>query len=344
MELRTNELFKSYLQETVISKTPSPEPQVTKFRDNLRQSESNTINKSISNLCTMMENCQIQLQTSNEIISKLVSPESDFVVIQKTLLKEFLEEFKQEFHEFKNEIKTSLSIGYHQKESKLVKSSQENIFSQEITDQPVISSQKSIFSNKPLTPPPSFEAMLKNNEYDTFSGRLEIVQQSKRDIEKIAVPTTSKIITKETPVIPFKMEQKNMVLHRKKKRQKLSPQAFVPLKGTTTAARMRNTQSWLDSLPIPPKKELSKPSLNKLLASSISYKKMKSRGGHNDIDSDDESLGKWSCATARTSFSRPGRRKRGSNFVKVDRAVRSEIGWGQLDDKLGLERNYRSEY
>ena len=92
MELRTNELFKSYLQETVISNTPSPEPQVTKFRDNLRLSENNTINKSISNLCTMMENCQIQLQTSNEIISKLVSPESDFVVIQKTLLKEFFED------------------------------------------------------------------------------------------------------------------------------------------------------------------------------------------------------------------------------------------------------------
>ena len=265
MELRTNELFKSYLQETVISKTPSPEPQVTKFRDNLRQYENNTINKSISNLSTMMENCQIQLQTSNEIISKLVSPESDFVVIQKTQLKEFLEEFKQEFHEFKNEIKTSLSIGYHQKESKLVKSSQENIFSQEITDQPVTSSQKSIFSHKPLTPPSSFEAMLKKNEYDTFSGRLESVeQQSKRDIEKRALPTTSKMITKETPVVPFKMEQGNMVLHCKKKRRKLSPQALVPLKGTTTAARMRNTQSWLDSLPIPPKKQLLKPSFTKL--------------------------------------------------------------------------------
>ena len=366
MELRTNELFKSYLQETVISKTPTSEPQVTKFRDNLQHSENNTINKSISSLCTMIENCQIQLQASNEMISKLISPESDFIVIQKKQLKEFLEEFRQEFHEFKDEIKSNMAFGNQQKFCKPnlsqsiyedefsngpKLSSQKRIFENDSSNNPANSSQRSIF-DKPLTPPPSFEAMLESDKFETFSGKLQCIQpsSSENEIEQ-KPPSVIQSISKEGPVLTYRIENRNKVpdfklenLNFKKKRPKLSPQSLSKLNGTSTSTRMKNTQSWLDSLPHPPKKELVKPSLNKLLTSSISYKKMSNKSKDGAWDCDKESLGKWSCRSIRT-YKKSKTRRRSTNFVKVDRAVRSEAGWGKFDEEsISFERNYRSEY
>ena len=343
MELRTNELFKSYLQQTVISKTPSPEPQVTKYRDNLRESENNAIKTSISNLCTMIENCQVQLQASNELISKLTSPESEFIVVQKAQLKEFLEEFKQEFHEFKNEIKTSVTAGCRHNDLKPSQSSQKSIFNKNLSQQHK-SSQKSIFSNKPLTPPPSFEAMLERSKFETFSGKLECAGSKDPAVEKNPA-ITSKMKSNETPVVTYKIEKRRKENVCKKKRQKLSSRTALSLKDSTTDIKMQNTQNWLESLPVPPKKDFTKPSLNKLLTSSISHRKMKDKGWGGGRDSDNESLGKWSVRSIRTyKSSRSRTMKRGANFVKVERVARSEVGWGQFEEKIGFERNYRSEY
>lgn len=366
MELRTNELFKSYLQETVISKTPPSEPRVDKFRDNLQKSEDNKINKSISSLCTMIETCQIQLHASNEMISKLISPESDFIVIQKKQLKEFLEEFKQEFHEFKDEIKSNLAIESQQKHRKPLNLSQKTLYEDEFTNGPKLfsekrfhkndhfkkpSSQRSIF-DKPLTPPPSFEAMLESNKFETFSGKLECNQSPYLENEVgQKLPTITQSVSKETPVLTYRINTLNKApdfklenLNFKKKRPKLSPQPSSKLRGTSTATRMKNTQSWLDSLPLPPKNELVKPSLNKLLTSSISFKKMRDKGQDGAWDCDTESLGKWSCRSIRT-YKKTKTRKRSANFVKIDRAVKSEAGWGKLDeDSFSFERHFRSEY
>jgi hypothetical protein len=143
-------------------------------------------------------------------------------------------------------------------------------------------------------------------------------------------------MNKELPSMMYKVERRSKVPDCKKKRQKLSPQ---------TSAKMKNTQSWLDSLPMPPKREFAKPSRNKL-PTAISFKKKKGRvgNGNGGDDSDVESLGRWSCRSIRTykSFKKP--RKRGANFVEIDREARSEIGWGQYEGKISQERNYRSEY
>lgn len=354
MELSTNELFKSYLQDKVISKTPSPQPQVTKFRDNLRQSENNAMNKSIANLCTMIENFQIQVQASNEMMSKLTSPESEFVVIQKTQLKDFFDDFKQEFHDFKDEIRTHVAAYGHRKiESKpcQLQSSPKSIFeNKDVSTKPIKSSQKGIFENtnlstkpqksmffdKPLTPPSSFEAMLENNKFDTFSGRLECIEQKDFAVEKKPhQPTMSASFSKDTPVLTYKIEKRSRAPDCKKKRQKVSPH---------TSNKMKNTQNWLESLPMPPKRGFTRPSSRKLQTSSINFRKKKSRAGEGGgcDDSDLESVGGWSCRSVRTYKLR--KIKRGANFVRINREARSEIGWGQNDGKICSERNYRSEY
>ena len=92
MESRTNELFKSYLHKPVITKTPSPVPQVKQFGENLKKSENKVLDKSITSLCTMMANCQVQLEKSNELLLKFISPDSDYFIIKKSQLKEFFDE------------------------------------------------------------------------------------------------------------------------------------------------------------------------------------------------------------------------------------------------------------
>ena len=346
MEIRTNELFKSYLQETTVSKTPSPVPQVHSYRDNLQKAEKDVLNKSISTLCKMMENCQIQLQSSNEIMSNFLSKDSDYVMIQKNQLKEFFDEFKQELTEFKNDIKNDLghlkNISHDTEQNNKLPSSQKSVFN--IQAQPENkSSQKSIFSLKPLTPPSSFEALFEKDEIyendlkpklpQAFSIKEENNNQSQFYPPSQCTEVSNKRFTK-TPSISYKMEK------RKKAQNCKQEKPNIPSKPRTNASKFSHTQKWLESLPLPPPDKAKKPSFSYVLRPTSKIRKKADKGGGQGEFSDNESIGKWSCKSIRTYKST---RKRGANYVKIDRNAQSEVGWG-VTNKSCYDRKFVSEY
>ena len=348
MELRTNELFKSYLQEKTITKTPSPSPQVSEYRKNLQNVEQSILNKSVSTLCKIMENCQIQLQSSNDTMSKFLSKDSDYIMIQKKQLKDLFDGFMQEFTEFKNDVKNDMvlikNITLETELKHQQPRSQKDVYNSQVLSQNK-SSQKSIFSLKPLTPPSSLEALFeieKNGGLDHKSN----VQQASPSQKKIncqqqqyyplsqCTKANNKQFTK-TPSVSIKMQKRRKTINCK---QTKPQKQLIPSKTTSITSNISHTQKWLDSLPLPPPPdECRNTSFNNVPTFHL---KMKKEGyeGRGEI-SDNDSC-KWSCKSIRTYKSS---RKRGANFVKVDRVVRSETGWG-IDDKRYHERKVKSEY
>lgn len=343
MEFRTNDLFKSYLQEKVVTKTPSPQPEVPKFRENVRSSEQSALNQSISSLCLMLKQCQVQLETSNNLISKIVSPDSEYLFVQKSQFREYIDEIRNEFEEMKSDFRRDAAVLPKQKKEdpvneshrKPLNDSQNSIFSQNIQDNE--SSQKSLFSTKPLTPPSSFEAMIKKKEeYDTFSGHLEQAAKNEAKVNQEgyipSVPNTTNFRASQSSEISFKVE---------KRRKSKIKSPSVSVRSSSTHSRMKHTQKWLDSLTLPPSApspiRIPKPPPQRMI-SNISNKRSKNR--RHERDSDTGSVGAWSCRSVRTYKSS---RKRSANFVKIEQASRSEAGW-ERDSKNNRWPNFRSEY
>lgn len=340
MEFRTNDLFKSYLQEKVVTKTPSPQPEVPKFRENVREAEQSALNKSISSLCLMLKQCQVQLETSNNLISKIVSPDSEYLFVQKSQFREYLDEIRHEFVEMKSDFRRDAAVlpkqkkedQVHESHRKSDNDSQNSIFSQNIQDKE--SSQQSLFSTKPLTPPSSFEAMIKKKEkFDTFSGHLDEAAKNEAKIKQEgyipSVPNTTNFRASQSSEISFKVE--------KRKKSKIKSPC-VSVRSSSTHTRMKHTQKWLDSLTLPPSApspiRIPKPPPHRMISNK------RSKNSRHGRDSDTESVGAWSCRSVRTY---KNSRKRSANFVKIEQASRSEAGWERGSKNNGWQ-NFRSEY
>lgn len=337
MESRTNELFKSYLHKPVITKTPSPVPQVKQFGENLKKSENKVLDRSITSLCTMMANCQVQLEKSNELLLKFISPDSDYFIIKKSQLKEFFDEFKHEITDLKEEIKESTKIEQKTGTDQFMQSKRNSFDAPIKSTYEQESSQRSLFSNKPLTPPSTFESLLENKSINTFEGKLHCSNTVSKPVQSQSLDFLKKepvCLPAITPTITYKIEK-----HRKKGHKSSQSTKHPKVRCSPSSQKLQHTQKWLDQLPLPPKMLPPKPTLNKLLSSTISFKRMKSGDSKPDI-SDSESIGKWSCRSIRTY-----KKRRSSNVVRVDRMVRSEAGWNCGESvRFGGIRGLRSEY
>eukprot|EP00116_Pleurobrachia_bachei_P005862 sb/3466124/ len=344
-------LFKSYLNEPLLlSKTASPEPQIRKFRDQVSDAQNSALADSVSSLCSMVQEMHVSMRVTNELVNKLFAPNSEYVVLQKSKLEEMMREVREDIKSVRgnNDLQ-------HLSQQSMIVPHQQSMMVPHQSQQSMIVPPKLTHSQeeaRPLTPPCSFEALLKqqqdqqprkpqspvrnnsqSNHADIFNTVSRPQQRSNAACFSVKKEKNRKKAVRSSSQTSPKFPTTRRTSPRLTKARRTSPRLSARV-----SPRFANTKKWLESIPSPVKSPEGGTTIKRFLAS----RGMKRQ---NSCDSDNESIGKWSCSTMKTfkSTRKKGRGRRG-NFVVVTKATKSDMAWDAYKDDHFFERVCRSEY